>query len=357
MIKVALDTESLRGSQRVGHGNYVANLWEALQQQPGLEVVGCQPSNQKIMNTPRRFCWDQWQLPRQASKAGVEILHSTAFAVPLFTRKIRVATVHDIALRRFPGNMKGVSGWFLGTFVPWTFHFADRIISISEATKQDLIEQLHIPESKITVIPLAASTFFQPADQKEITPVLSKFGLKKEKFILFVGTLEPRKNLPFLVRATAGWLKEHSDYKLVLVGKRGWQYENIFKEIEKCALQEQVVETGYVSNEEKRALYSSAAVLGYASQYEGFGLPLLEAMACGCPVVAADNSSLPEVVGDGGVLIPLKEELWQVALARVLTEPAWRSELIKKGHQQAGKFSWEKVAKETYGVYSSIVRG
>jgi glycosyltransferase involved in cell wall biosynthesis len=356
MATIVLDTQPLHNPQKTGHAYYVEALQKALQELGGHTYIGCEPEINRDLRTHERFLWDQIQLPRMARKQAADILCTTAFSVPSRTLSgsmKRVAIVHDLSLIRFPQNMRGISGWFLRNFVPRSFKRAEHLIAISQTTKQDLVDLLQVPESKISVVHSGVDPFYAPVAAKEAEITSARFGLKKP-FMLFVGTLEPRKNIPFLIRAMASVLKER-DMQLVLVGKKGWQYDEIFSAIETHGLQNHVIELGYVSNEEKRALYSLASMFVYASMYEGFGMPILEAMACGCPVISANTSCLPEVASNAAILLPLDESMWKQEVLKMVDTPTLRAEYSEKGKARAATFTWKRTAEGVKAVFDSLM--
>jgi glycosyltransferase involved in cell wall biosynthesis len=233
--------------------------------------------------------------------------------------------------------------------VRWT----DHIISVSESTKRDTVEHLGVPEDKITVVYEAASPIFRPVDRDEARDqVRNRHGVDGP-FILFVSTIEPRKNVPSLLRAMWQLIECYKeDVTLVLAGGKGWLFEDAFAVVEELKLDKQVHFVGRVSSEDLLYLYNAAEMLAHPAFYEGFGLPPLEAMACGLPVVVSNVASLPEVVGDAGLLIdPHDVDELTVAMWRVLNDPELRQEMQEKGVRQAGRFSWERAARETLAIY------
>jgi len=356
MSRIALDTQPLQNPQKTGHAYYVESLLAALKAQNRYEYLECAPAVAHDLRTYERFFWDQIQLPHIARKQKANLLCTTAFSVPnaWASRGMkRVAIIHDIALKRFPQNMKGFSGWFLRQFVTKTFQRADHLIAISEATKKDVVELLHIPAEKITVVHSGVDQFYQPVSVEEQQKVQEHFQLPK-KFLLWVGTLEPRKNIPFLIRSLAPVLKD-KNIPLVLVGKRGWLYEEIFQAIQETGTEHLVRELGYVSNEEKRALYSAASLFVYPSIYEGFGMPILEAQACGCPVLAANTSSLPIVAGNAGILLPLEGKLWEQKVSELLDDQKALATIAQAGLLNVQNFTWEKTAAQVASVFEKVL--
>ncbi len=229
----------------------------------------------------------------------------------------------------------------------------DRLITVSQATSQDLMNRFKIPEKKITVAYHGADETFQPLSRQAVEESLLSYKIKKP-FILFLGTLEPRKNIPALLRAFAG-IRDQIPHNLVLVGQRGWKWEPIFKEIERLDLHSRVQWTGYVSDPDRAVFYNGADFMVFPSWYEGFGMPLLEAMQCGCPVITSRVSAMPEVVGEAGILIdPGRLEDLQGAMLRLIHEPGLAEKMRKAGLEQAKKFSWEKSAQKTLEIFEKL---
>lgn len=218
----------------------------------------------------------------------------------------------------------------------------------------DIIRYFKIPENKIKVIYLGVDEDYKPLSETEIRKVRQKYHLNYP-FILYVGSLISHKNIPTLIKAFYKLKKYGLPHKLVITGKRGWKYKNIFEIISKLNLQKDVVFTGYVQREDLPALYNAADLFVYPSLYEGFGLPPLEAMACGTPVITSNTSSLPEVVGNAGIMVdPYDIDGLAKAMYEVLTNEGLRAELRKRGLERAKMFSWKKTAEETLNVYKGI---
>jgi len=232
----------------------------------------------------------------------------------------------------------------------------DHILAVSEATRKDLITLFKVSEEKITVAYHGAEEAFQPlSDNKAQEKFLKTHGLKKP-FILFLGTLEPRKNILTLLKAFTGIL-DQIPHDLVLVGQKGWKWEPIFKEMERPELKQRVHWVGYVPDPDRVLFYNAAGFLAYPSWYEGFGMPLLEAMQCGCPVITSRKSAMPEVVGEAALLIdPNSLEDLQGAMLRLVREPGLAEKLKTAGFEQAKKFSWETSARITLEVFENLMR-
>lgn len=338
-------------------GFYVENLVRELKNISGQdEYVLLKPQKAKDLSTPSRWWWDQINFPLQALKSKVDILHQPCFSAPIFYPGKIVVTVHDIISILYPKNMPFASRTFFSRWMPFSYRKADKIIADSEHTKKDIIKLLKIPDEKIRVIYLAANDDFRPIkDRKKIDDVCEKYGIC-DNFLLHVGTIEPRKNLEFLVRAYARARKDGlKKYKLVITGKKGWYYEGLFRLIQEFDLEKEVVFTGYVAEEDMPAIYNAASLLVFPSKYEGFGLPPLEAMACGAPVISSDSSSLPEVIGEAGMLLPISnEKAWASAINKVIFSPSLREKMRRDGLDRAKKFSWRKCAKETIKIYEEV---
>jgi len=355
-MKIAIDTQTTLG-QKTGFGFYVKNLVEALEKVDSKdEYVKISPNTEKDFSTPQRLFWDQVTFPRRAAQARVELLHQPCFSAPLFYRGKIVVTCHDLISIFFPENLPLASRLFYSKWMPFSYRRADMIIAISEHTKRDIIALLKIPENKIRVIHSAASKDFRPVKSKaQLSRVQKKYHTGKN-YILDVGTLEPRKNLPFLVRAYAIAVREGIEENLVITGKKGWYYDSLFKLVDELELGNKVIFTGYVEEKDLPALYSGAKAFVFPSIYEGFGLPPLEAMACGTPVVCSSTSSLPEVVGRAGILLlPKDERLWSKNIIKVIKDQKLAKTLSEMGLRQAKKFSWEESARKTIELYKEVI--
>jgi glycosyltransferase involved in cell wall biosynthesis len=229
---------------------------------------------------------------------------------------------------------------------------ARRVIAISEATKRDLVERYRIAPRKIRVVYHGRDPIFEPVgDQEKIAGVAARYGVN-QPYCIHVGTIQPRKNLGLLVAAW-GDLKARmeSPPQLLVAGKRGWLYESLFDAVQDRGLEDLVKFADYVDREDLPALYSGAVALTFPSLYEGFGLPALEAMGCATPVLAAKASSLPEVVGDAGVLLdPHDAVAWAAAVERLMRDEEMRRGLARKGLERAAGFTWERCARDTLRV-------
>lgn len=284
---------------------------------------------------------------------NVDVFHATDHLLPRFSRIKTVFTLHDLIFLFHPETHKPLNRWFLTLMMPRFLRAADAIIAVSECTKRDAVRAYGIPEEKITVIYEGVSPRFRPADPETVQAMRAKYGLP-EHFILYVGTIEPRKNLTALLEAMTNL--QSAICNLVIVGKKGWLYEGFFQRLRELGLEERVHFTGYVPDEDLPALYSAADLFVFPSLYEGFGLPVLEAMACGAPVVCSDTSSLPEVAGDAALLVnPTDVRALAAAIERVLTDEALRASLQARGLERARRFTWEEAARRTLEVYQQVL--
>ncbi len=357
-MRIGIDTQITVG-EKTGFGYYVSNLTKNLQAiDRQNEYVFFKPQTVKDFSTPQRMIWDQVTIPRLANRAQVDILHQSCFSEPVFYHGKSVVTVHDLTAIFLGYNIPFWSRQFYAKWVPFTYRYANHLITVSQQTKRDIMDILAIPEDKITVIYEAASEKYQVIDdQAAIKQVREKYRLGNEPIILHVGTLEPRKNLPFLVKAfSIAKKKYHTTSKLVITGKKGWYYESLFRLVESLGLGNEVIFTGYLEDQDIPLLYNAASTLVFPSFYEGFGLPPLEAMASGTPVVSSNTSSMPEVVSDGGLLLsPIDEEAWATTMIKLLDDKKLWQHLRQKGLVQAKKFSWQRAAKETLAVYEHVL--
>ncbi|MDA8189867.1 MAG: glycosyltransferase family 1 protein [Dehalococcoidales bacterium] len=328
-------------------------------------VVNCKGFEVAQLWTPSHNRFEQFSLPIELALLRLNLLHSPDFIPPFHRRCKSVITVHDLAFLRYPHLLTKDSHGYYGQ-ISQAVGSADGIIAVSSHTRNDLIDQLGVPAPKIRVIPEAADPAFQPIeDQRPIEEVRQRYQLPR-KFVLFVGTIEPRKNLVTLISAfekvvrglERNPLERGSLMKLVIAGREGWLCEDVFAAVSQLGLKEQVMFLGAVPQQDLPALYNAASLLAMPSLYEGFGLPVLEAMACGTPVIASRSSSIPEVAADAAILVdPLDIDGWAEALVGVLGDENLGGALREKGLARARGFSWERMATETLAFYKHVVEG
>lgn len=300
---------------------------------------------------------EQLLLPIELWRFSLDLLHSTDFIPPLYTSIPAVITVHDLAFLHWPHFVTKASAAYYGQIDRAVRH-ARQIIVPSEHTKQDLIGQLGVPENKVSVIHEAADPCFQPLPLEPTRQeVMQRYGLPA-RYILFVGTIEPRKNVTGLLHAFQHLREKYNatDVALAIAGSHGWLYEETLETVNRLNLQKSIFFLGRIPDEELRKLYVAAQCHVHPAHYEGFGLPPLEAMACGTPTVVSNCSSLPEVVGDAALLVDPKDpEEIAVAMHRLLIDRDLHAELRDKGLRRARCFSWETAARSTLEVYRKAV--
>jgi glycosyltransferase involved in cell wall biosynthesis len=317
--------------------------------------------------SPRRLTqfWQRLRVPLPVDlfTGPLDLLHAPDFVLPP-TRARTLVTIHDLSFLVHPECAEPSMVRYLTDAVPRGLRRANVILSDSQATSRDLVRLLAIEPARIELVYPGVASRFCPLAAEATEPVRRKLGLP-DRFVLFVSTLEPRKNLVRLLEAFAQVVQAEnanlqssiSKLHLVIAGRRGWLYEDIFAAIDRLDLRERVQLLDYVHDKDLPALYNLAAVFAYPSIYEGFGIPALEALACGTPTVTADNSSLPEVVADAAVLVSA-EDVGSIAsgIARVLSDAGLRARLRAAGPKQARKFTWEQAAKRVLACYERAVQ-
>lgn len=285
-----------------------------------------------------------------------EIFHATEHLLLPLRAIPTVLTVHDLIFRHLPAHHKRLNRWYLNLTMPLYCRRATHIVAVSECTRRDLIAAYDLPPENITVVHEAADPRFRPQPAQTVAAVRSQYTLP-DRYLLFVGTIEPRKNLIRLLAAFEEIYSMGLTDGLVIVGKRGWLYDDFFAALERSSAREAVILPGYVADADLPAIYAGAQALAFPSLYEGFGLPVLEAMACGTPVTCSATSSLPEVMGNAALSFdPESVQSIIAALRRLLSDADLQASLSQRGFEQAARFSWEQVAAETKAVYDTVLR-
>jgi glycosyltransferase involved in cell wall biosynthesis len=373
-LRVAIDyTPALR--QTAGIGRYTRGLVDALAEldQDSVYTLFCAgqppdrvswPANFAIQTTrlPARWLtagWHKLRLPLSAEilAGGCDIFHSPDFTLPPLRKALGVVTVHDLSFLRVPQCADPGLRTFLERAVPRSLTRAARVLADSENTKRDLIELLDVAPEKISVVPAGIEPRFQPVhDAAKLAGVRARYKLP-EWFILMVGTIEPRKNLSRLISAYSQLRRQTGlPHALVIAGKQGWLYQGIYEQVAREGLTECVLFPGFVADVDLPALYTLADLLAFPSLYEGFGLPPLEAMACGTPVVTSDNSSLPEAVGPAALLVNAEDtDGLTEAMASVLCDADLRGRLAALGRVQAARYTWPEAARRLLEAYRLTV--
>lgn len=289
-----------------------------------------------------------------------DIYHFFNFIVPPRVNGKVITTVYDMTYKLYPETMDKNNLKRLNDDMEYSVNRSDKIITITESSKKDIIKFLDINPSKIEIIPCGVdyNTFNRVLCDEQKLNVRKKYNLPQD-YILYMGTLEPRKNIDSIIEAFA-LLKKQKDFdniKLVIAGKKGWLFESIFDLVNKLGLNNQVIFTDYVDEIDKPIIYNMAKLFVFPSLYEGFGIPVLEAMASSVPVITSNVSSLPEVAGDAAILVDPKD-IGGIAknMIKILSDDHFKNELVRKGHTQAQKFTWEASAEKLYNIYKEVMK-
>jgi len=308
--------------------------------------------------TPCHHRLEPWTLAAEIARLRLDLLHSPDFIPPLWGARRFVITVHDLNFLYYPQFLTPGSRRYYNGQIARAVRQADHILACSEATRADLIERLGVPSARITVHPEGVDPAFRPLPEEEIAAACRALNLPRG-FILFVGTFEPRKNLPGLLDAyhrLRGALPGVPP--LVLAGRRGWLYESLYGQAASLGLEPHILWREDIPQPLMPALYNAAAVLVLPSFYEGFGLPALEAMACGTPAIVTNRSAPPEVVGEAGLLVdPDRPEEIAARLSDVLTDGALAARLRQAGLARAATFTWQQTAEAVRRVYEQVLSG
>jgi len=303
-----------------------------------------------------RFIMEQFYIPFLVIKYKINLIHSLHYSFPIFAMAKKVVTIHDMIFYKYPKFHLRSKVLYFRFFLLLASIFADKIICVSKSTKLDFVNQFDVSDDLISVVELGVDQLFNPdISNLQIMSVKHKYGVLTD-YILFIGTLEPRKNINNLILAFAKISYEFSELRLVVVGKKGWHYQSIFNLVEELNITNKVIFTGFVPENEKPPLLAGSRLFVYPSFYEGFGIPILESMACGTPTITSNLSSMPEVAGDAAVLInPHNINEIASAIRKLLMSKEFCKELRVKGILQASRFSWELTAKKTYTVYQALI--
>jgi len=314
------------------------------------------PANFSMRVIPFPKFWTQTRLAWELLIDPVDVFVLLIQALPFVHPRNSIITVHDVAYEMFPEAFAPFMRFYLKLTTRWGVRRAKRIIAVSDSTKSDVSRIYGTNPQKITTAHLGVDPIYHPRAYGEVQPSLDKYGITFKKYILFVGTMQPRKNIVGLVEAYEKLRRDsHVEEKLVLVGGKGWLWEPILRRIEASPARDSIKILNYVKMEDLPLLYNGAAVLTLPALYEGFGLPPLEAMASGTPVVVSDVSSMPEVVGDaGGLVDPNSPDSIAAGLLSALTDPERQRSMVEKGLARAKKFTWENTARTVLEVIQSL---
>lgn len=378
-MRIAIDY-SAAVNQRAGIGRLVRNQVLALAEvdhDNDYRLVYARPNRDTVPQFPRAvnfsrrevgirerwltILWHRAKLPLPADwlSGPVDLFHCPDFVLPPLRRARGVLTVHDLAFLMRPDCADHRLRAYLEEVVPRSIRRADFIIADSENTRNDLVVLLGAQPASIAVVPGGVEDRFEPiTDAEQLRRARRKVGLRDEPFILAIGVIEPRKNLNRLMDAFRALKQRNgvpSDLKLVMAGGKGWLFDDIFEHHAASPIRDHILMPGFVPDELLPALYSAADVFAFPSLYEGFGLPILEAMACGTPVVASRSSCLPEVADGAALLVdPNNVDGLIAALELALVDSDLRARLIKQGRQRAREYSWRRAAEQLLGVYRRV---
>ena len=362
-MRIGLDASRATVARRTGTENYARRLIEGLltlgaghhftlyfrdPPPPGMWTSGARVEP-RVIPFPRLWTHARLSYELAVRRPRPDVLFVPAHVLPLVHPLPSVVTIHDLGYRHFPGAHPLGQRLYLDGSTRFSARAATRVIADSQATRADLTRFYGIPPDKITVVYPGRDESLRRVDPG---PVRARSGLA-EDYVLHVGTLQPRKNLLRLMEAVSALRAQGQALHLVLAGRAGWLAEPILARARELAGLVRVLD--YVPDEDLAGLYTGARVFAFPSLYEGFGFPILEAMACGTPVVCANSSSLPEVAGDAALLVdPADVPALTQALARVLADPALRATLVDRGSEQVARFSWDKAAGETLAVLEAV---
>jgi glycosyltransferase involved in cell wall biosynthesis len=372
-VHIAIDAHSV-GANLGGNETYAVNLIEAL---AGIDQTNLYTLYITKQSAIDRFAnrWPNFKvkqtlphtplvripltLARELRRHPVDVLHVQYTAPPLAPCPV-VTTIHDLAFEHLPQTFNRRSWMQLRLTVRRTARRAAHVITVSEYSRQDICKTYGIATKRITVTPEAAPSHFAPVtNEKELLAIRENYGINGD-YLLSLCSIQPRKNLIRLIEAYSRLRQARPGIRLpqlVLAGKRGWLDSETFHAAQRNALDGDIVMTGYVADKDLPALYSGATCFVYPSFFEGFGLPVLEAMQCGVPVIAGNRTSLPEVVGEAGILFdPFDEQRLAEAIASVIDNPAYAARLRCRGLERAKEFSWTKTARLTLEVYERAAR-
>jgi len=320
-----------------------------------IDLTGLLTAHVELRVIPLARLWTHVRLSIEMLRQPPDLLFVPAHVLPLIRPRRTVVTVHDLGYRYHPEAHRPLDRWYLELTTRWHVRVATHILADSGVTRHDLIQLYGADPARVTVVYPGCDPAFRPAPESEVAAVRQRYGIAGD-YVLHVGTLQPRKNLERLLDAFVALQSQLTcGLRLVLVGRKGWLFEGLFHKVRELGLKDQVIFPGFVPDEDLPALMTGARVLAMPSLYEGFGLPVVEAMACGTPVVCSNRSSLPEVAGEAALLVdPLDVGAWTEALEKVLWDEELRRELRERGFRQAQKFTWEEAARRALEVFQKL---
>lgn len=368
-MRIAVDAHAI-GSRLTGNETYIRNLLEAIARIDSVNRYdlyfshedaraaweGRYPNFRSFLLPQNPLKRILWAFPRELARSRPDLVH-VQYTAPPFCPVPVVSMIHDISYEHFPQYFTPRERRQFRLTIPMTARQAAHVLTVSEYSREDLMRCYRLSPTRVTVTPNGVNERFRPIrDARELARVRERYGIVGP-YILSLGNLQPRKNLPTLLRAFERLVENWPDlpHRLVIVGKKAWMYDGIFAELSRLGVADRVVLTDYVPDDDLPAIYSGAECFVYPSLFEGFGLPPLEAMACGTPVIAGDNSAIPEVVGEAGLLIDMSQvEALTHTMGRTLTDAGLRERLARDGLARAASFTWERAARQTLAVYEAV---
>ena len=361
--------------QKVGVGVYALNLvkqiakldlensYHILIQDDEHSLDSLERNNFKLINIQSkifrklifRLLFEQWVIPYIIIRKRIDVVHSLHYSFPLLTFGAKkIVTIHDMTFFKFPKYHQIIKRYYFSFFIHLVARMADKVISLSESTLRDFILLTGATKDKVSVIHLGVDWATSSFPRERVEFVKKKYGIDG-KYLLFVGMIEPRKNVGNLILAYDKLLKVNKDYHLVIVGMKGWGYRKVFNLIDDLRLHDKIIFTGFVEEEDKPFIIRGAKIFVYPSIYEGFGIPVLEALSLGIPTVTSNVSSLPEITGGAALLVdPANVDELYSGIKRLLDDETIYQELKKKAVLQARKFSWMKTAQKTIELYRCV---
>jgi glycosyltransferase involved in cell wall biosynthesis len=378
IVKIALNALKLSQSasyHTAGLSQYIYELLTNLRLQPPYQryeaFVTSAPDDLRLSPTPNfecsavgaafvkpslRILWEQLLQPLALTRRQPDLVHALGYALPLAWPGRSAITICDLSFVRYPKLFNRSNAIYLATIARLSARRATAVITISENTRRDVISLFGVAPERVTTTYCGVSDHFHPIPETELHLFRDQHNLPAD-FFLYVGTIEPRKNLAGLVRAYAAYRRTAAEpLPLILGGGRGWKYQEVFELVDRLGVVNNVRFPGYIPADDLPSWYSAATAFVYPSRYEGFGLPVAEAMSCGAPVIASTASALPEVVGEAGLLVhPDDESALTAAMTRVASDSDLRRTLSLAGQQRAARFRWPRMAEETAAIYERVV--
>lgn len=378
IVKIALNALKLSQSasyHTAGLSQYIYELLTNLRLQPPYQryeaFVTSAPDDIKLSPTPNfqcclvgsafvkpslRIVWEQLIQPLILARRPPDLIHALGYALPLAWPGRSAISICDLSFVRYPELFNRSNAIYLATIARLSARKATAVLTISESTRRDVINLFGVPAERVTTTYCGVSDRFRPVPASQLDAFRARHELPAE-FLLYIGTIEPRKNLAGLVKAYAAYRRQVAEpMPLILGGGRGWKDQEVFNLVERLDLKEHVRFPGYIPGDDLASWYSAATAFIYPSRYEGFGLPVAEAMACGTPVITSAVSSLPEVVGETGLLVdPDDEAALAAAITRLASDSDLRRTLSLAGQERAARFRWERMAAETAALYERVI--